>query len=115
MITERKFKVSVYDYIVYVMIVDNMGEAIKKHPELKGTMSGCTLEYTDNNYCKVIITPNNDSTLIHELEHIKNLIWKWIGYTPQIDNDEPDAYLMSYLYEQIDKIRKLHLKLASSD
>lgn len=112
MITEKKFKVPIYDYVVYVMIVDSMEEAVKKHPEIKGSMYGCTLEY-DNPFCKVILPPCNNSTLIHELEHVKNIIWKWIGYTPQAGNDEPDAYLIGYLYEQVDKIIKLHLKLAS--
>lgn len=112
MITERKFKVPIYDYTVYVMIVDKMEEAVEKHSEIKDSMFGCTLEYS-NPFCKIIIPHNLSSTLIHELEHVKNIIWKWIGYTPQSGNDEPDAYLMGYLYEQVDKIRKLHLKLAS--
>ena len=38
------------------------------------------------------------SSIAHESEHIKNAIWRYIGYEPQRDNDEVDAYLLTYIY-----------------
>ena len=36
----------------------------------------------------VAINSKRGSSIIHEAEHIKNSIWRYIGYTPQEDNDE---------------------------
>jgi hypothetical protein len=38
--------------------------------------------------------------IAHESEHIKNAIWRYIGYEPQRDNDEVDAYLLTYIYNK---------------
>ena len=68
---------------------------------------GVTIEYDD--YCIVCCTPKYTSSIVHEAGHIKNLIWKHIGYTPMVDNDEVDQYLHTYLYEQIEKALKKHM------
>ena len=39
--------------------------------------------------------------IIHEAGHIKNAIWRYIGYTPMRDNDEVDQYLVTYIYNKI--------------
>ena len=57
----------------------------------------------------IVDNGNNYSLVVHELEHVKNLIWKSKGYKPQADNDEPDAYLIGWLFEQVDKVIKKHL------
>ena len=41
------------------------------------------------------------NSIVHEAEHVKNLIWEYIGYRPQSDNDEVDAYLLTYIYNKI--------------
>lgn len=28
-------------------------------------------------------------------------MWEWIGYRPMADNDEVDAYVVTYIYEKI--------------
>ena len=48
----------------------------------------------------VAINSKRGSSIIHEAEHIKNSIWRYIGYTPQEDNDEVDAYLITYIYNK---------------
>lgn len=45
---------------------------------------------------------------LHEAEHIKNHIWQYIGYTPQRDNDEVDAYLLTYIYDKITQVFYKH-------
>lgn len=48
------------------------------------------------------------SVIVHECTHLKNKIFKHINHNLDIDNDEPEAYLIQYLYETInDKIKKL--------
>lgn len=41
-------------------------------------------------------------------EQIKNHIWQYIGYTPQRDNDEVDAYLLTYIYDKITQVFYKH-------
>lgn len=45
----------------------------------------------------VAVNSRRGSSIVHEAEHIKNHIWQYIGYTPQRDNDEVDAYLLTYI------------------
>lgn len=42
-------------------------------------------------------------TLIHEMEHAKNIMLGDRGHQGSYDNDEVDCYLMEWLYYKIDK------------
>lgn len=109
MITEGKFRVPIYEFIVKVTIFDNLEEAREKYPKfMTGDLIGCTVEYFDSK-CHLIVPSDKLSTIVHELEHTKNIIWKVKGVTCILDNDEPDAYLMGYLFEQVEKILRKHL------
>ena len=43
-------------------------------------------------------------TIIHECYHAGNVIWKGIGAQHDLDNDEPFAYLLSFLAEESRKL-----------
>lgn len=113
MITTKTFRVPIYGFLIKIHICDNILEGCQLYNEydISGS-SAFTIDW-GNNKCTVAITPNNINSMIHELEHVKNIIWKAKGYTPQVDNDEPDAYLIGYLAEQTQKIINKHL--ASKD
>lgn len=110
MITETNFIVPIYDFKVEVCVFDDLKEVQKKYPEFmtEGTKA-CTVEYFNASKVKVIVPTYKYSSVIHELEHAKNLIWKAKGYKSDINNDEVDAYLLEYLYDKVDKIIKKHL------
>ena len=109
MITEKSFIVRIYDFKVEVAVFDNLEEAHRKFSDFmdKGTKA-CTVEYPDSRV-KVIVPSYRYAYMVHEIEHIKNIIWKVKGYKYQEDNDEVDAYLLEYLYDRIDKIIRKHL------
>ncbi len=110
MITEKSFYIPIWDFKVEVAVFDDIREAEKKFPDIMTDgLLACTIEYRDCAKCKLIIPSNRYSDVVHELEHVKNLVWKEKGYKSQVDNDEPDAYLMGWLFEQVDKIIKKHL------
>lgn len=110
MITEKSFIVPIYDFKVEVSVFDNLKEVQKKYPEyMKEGTSACTLEWEGYSKSKLIIPSYKYSTVIHELEHVKNLIWKAKGYKTCENNDEVDAYLLEYLYDKVDKIIRSHL------
>lgn len=110
MITEKNFIVPIYDFKVEVIVFDNLKEVQEKYPEwmTEGTKA-CTVEYFNNSKVKVIVPSYKYSSMVHELEHAKNLIWKAKGYKPDESNDEVDAYLLEYLYDKVDKIIRRHL------
>jgi hypothetical protein len=60
----------------------------------------------------VAVNSKKDSSIVHEAEHIKNAIWNYIGYTPQRDNDEVDAYLLAYIYKKIAEVFYKHDRTA---
>lgn len=109
MITKRKHLVPIFEYPVTIIIFDDW-EELKGHiPDeiFKAPSRGVTIEY--EGHCVVCCTPKYASSIVHEAGHIKNLIWKHIGYTPMVDNDEVDQYLHTYIYEQIKKILNKHM------
>ena len=109
MVTRRKHLVPIFEYPITIIIFDYWEELKDFIPEdiFKVPARGVTIEY--DGYCIVCCTPKYASSIVHEAGHIKNLIWKHIGYTPMIDNDEVDQYLHTYLYEQINKVLKKHM------
>lgn len=108
--TKGKFKIPIYDYKVEVFIFDDIKEAVEAFPGIVDEgMLGCTIEHINEPRCRLALPSDRMSTVVHELEHVKNLVWKHIGYEVKVDNDEPDAYLMSYLFEQVEKILRKHL------
>lgn len=109
MLTKKSIRVPIYDFKVEVCIFDDIEEAKREYPRyISYDMLGCTIEW-GGSICTLIVPSDNYSTLIHELEHVKNLVWKAKGYKPQADNDEPDAYLLEWLFNRVDKIIKKHL------
>lgn len=110
MITEKSFIVPIYDFRVNAVVFDDLKEVGKKYPEfMTGGTKACTVEYIGKSEATIIVPTYRYASMVHELEHLKNIIWKAKDYRPQVDNDEVDAYLIEELYVRIDKIIRKHL------
>ena len=109
MVTKRKVRIPIFNYIMIVIIYDYWEDLKGCIPDelYNDPCKGITIEYDD--YCIVVCPHNHISTVVHECGHIANMIWKYIGYTPIRDNDEVDQYLRTYLFEEINKIINKHL------
>lgn len=70
MITQRKVMIPIFDYKLTIVIYDDGPEprAVTRHTY------GAAL---------VAINSKHGSSIVHEAEHVKNLIWDYIGYIPQ--------------------------------
>ena len=107
MITQKKMIVPIFDYKLTIVIFDKWDEVshlFDGGPEPKAitaTRQGAAL---------VAVNSKRGSSIVHEAEHIKNAIWNYIGYTPQRDNDEVDAYLLTYIYNKITDVFYKHNK-----
>lgn len=108
MITQKRLIVPIFNYKLSIVIFDDWEEV--KHLDCEETRSYPPAGFTKWSYgsALVVIDAKRGSTIVHEAEHVKNLIWEYIGYRPQIDNDEVDAYLLTYIYNKITDVFYKH-------
>lgn len=111
MTTQKRMTVPIFNYKLVIVIYDKWDEIKHLDPSGDGnTVAGFT-KYQHGSAI-VAIQSNHGSSIVHEAEHVKNLIWEFIGYRPQADNDEVDAYLLTYLYNKITDVFYKHDKAA---
>lgn len=109
MIICKSIKVPIFEFKINVELFDDIKEVQTKYPQYcTGGVDAFTLEFPGYSQCSLIIPYNNYNCIIHELEHVKNIIWKTKGYRPQADNDEIDAYLMGWLFQKVKDIIDKH-------
>lgn len=97
-----------------VVIFDKWGELGRFLPKEEMEQEAKAITINQYGASLVAINSKRGSSIIHEAEHIKNSIWRYIGYTPQEDNDEVDAYLITYIYDKITSIFYKHDRLIKS-
>lgn len=107
MITSKKTIIPIFDYRLDIIIFDYWDEVkymFDDGPEPRAV--------TKSTYGKSIVGVNSkeEASIIHEAEHVKNKIWNFIGYRPMADNDEVDAYLLTYIYKKIKEVFNKHSK-----
>ena len=108
MLTHKVIIVPIYRYALRIVVFDDFKEVVETFPEVKHNDSkGTVIDYGDKSM--ICVPPDDIPTVVHECEHVKNSIWKRIGFIPTPENDEPDAYLLEYLYKEVMKIVKKHL------
>lgn len=111
MITKRRINIPIFNYRLLIIIYDKWEEVKDMH---RGNVEpkAFTRIFPDG-YSMVVINSKEEASIIHEAEHVKNAIWEFIGYSPQVDNDEVDAYLLTYIYIKISEVFKKHDKVVN--
>lgn len=109
MLTKKRKLIPIFEYPMTIIIFDEWEDLENSIPNeiYREPSRGITIEYDKS--CIVCCTPKYQSSIVHEAGHIKNLVWKYIGYFPQRDNDEVDQYLQTYIYNEIKKVLNKHL------
>lgn len=111
MITQRKINIPIFDYKLTIVITDSWDEIKNKLPNQDIDLSSTRAVTFSNKLIGgsfVAVRSDCSSSIVHEAVHIKNNIWSYIGYSPQADNDEIDAYLVTYIYEKIIEVFRKH-------
>lgn len=112
MITCKKINIPIFDYKLTIIITDTWEEVKDKLPNQDIDLASTRAVTFSNKLIGasfVAIRSDCHSSIVHESVHIKNHLWDYIGYSPQADNDEIDAYLVTYIYNKImDVFRKHH-------
>ena len=102
MVTNKKIQVPIYNFTIYVSIFDKWEEVSKYHNNDLDEREGFTLiNDRDSTKLKLFVNVDCPSCIMHEIIHIKNIIFDIIRYKPDKYNDEPEAYLVQYLYKRI--------------
>ena len=107
MITKRKMIIPIFDYGLTVIIYDDWDTV--KH--LFDNDDHPPHAITDIKFGKATVgvdSKSHSKSIVHEAEHVKDAIWEFIGYRPQPDNDEVDAYLIAYIYSKILQVFEKH-------
>ena len=115
----KKVKIPIYEQTLYVSITEDYSKDEEEYeyiwrPEredFSGHTSGLNNQYLiilNKKYLKNEI--HNVTTIRHEAFHATNMLFKRIGAVPDINNDEHQAYLLSWIVEQVYKIYKNYEK-----
>lgn len=111
MITQKKMIVPIFDYKLTIVIFDKWEELDRFLPKEEMEQEAKAITISQHGVSLVAVNSKRGSSIVHEAEHIKNNIWIYIGYTPQRDNDEVDAYLLTYIYNKITDVFYKHNKI----
>lgn len=114
MLTQKKMTIPIFDVGFRVCIFDDWSEV----EDIVGDSEpskGVTLAFPESQRILVAVNRHFPSTIVHEAEHVKNYIWRFIGYKPMEDNDEVDAYLLKYIYNRIVEVFYKHIGVNPKD
>lgn len=108
MVTQKRMVIPIFNYKLSIVIYDDWDEV--SHLDSDEDSNYPPKGFTKWQYGAALVAINakHGSTIVHEAEHVKNLIWEYIGYRPQADNDEVDAYLLTYIYNKITDVFYKH-------
>lgn len=106
--TEVNTIIPIYNFKLKIIFIDNIEEFPTNMGQEHKYRQG-SIEYFRNNITFVNYSDCFDN-IVHEAEHIKNVIWDHIGYKPSATNDEVDAYLIEYIYKKLTDVYHKHMK-----
>ena len=115
----KKVKIPIYEQTLYVSITEDYSKDKEEYEciwrprkeDFSGYTSGLNNQYLiilNKKYLKEEL--HVVSTISHEAFHVTNILFKRIGAVPDMDNDEHQAYLLSWIVEQVYKIYKNYEK-----
>ena len=107
MITKKDIIIPIFRLKIKIVVVDDIKEALRIEPNIDTEADSCVIDH-NNGTATIIIASNNMSVIAHECLHVKNAVWNRIGYSPQVLNDEVDAYLLDYIMAEVLKVVEKH-------
>ena len=121
--TAYEFDPIIYPRLVWVVMGGTMEdlnkiwflEHIVQNKEDDGDIFAMTIPCTkrDGNFHGVILwfpvskAINDGQVIAHEAVHAATYIYKTIGGEIEMENHEPYAYLVGYIYDCVDKVRRI--------
>lgn len=109
MITRKNMIIPIFDYKLTILIFDKWEELRGIIPDNEIDVEARAITLSRHGASLTAVNAKYGSSIVHEAEHIKNNLWIHIGYNPQKDNDEVDAYVIAYIYDKIANVYYKHL------
>ncbi len=114
---EKIFECPLYKNHDIIILIGDLSKISKKYDFLEddGNDLAFTQQCLINNNKSIIIAMNpkhSEFTLgiaAHECLHAVNMIFDTIGVIPTFDNDEPQAYLLEYLLNEVYPLIKKYI------
>ena len=103
----KKIPIELYNQVVHVIICQDCEKEKHKLPQLdidNWNFGGYSIRVETDHYILLNKKYGKDyllSTAVHEAFHVSNFIMKQVGIHPDVNNDEAQAYLLTYIFEQI--------------
>ena len=111
------FKIDMYEQDIEVVLCEDCADFSNELTnvfylkEIDWNFSGMIYSDSDTRHIVMLNSKFGDehllSTIVHESFHLSNIIMRSIGIKPDLNNDEAQAYLLSYIFENIKKLLKL--------
>lgn len=101
----QKIKIPIYGGTLTMILVKELSEVQKKYKTASLDDYGAVVFKEDKKYRSYIVAFGYDfhgGLISHEVTHIKNHIYIDTGTDLDRFNDEPEAYLVGWLFEQIE-------------
>lgn len=104
----RKLNVPIFDAIVYVGVTENLQDYYAKYGIKDDDNTGydavaIQVDDSENKY-ELVFVNTEPHVIVHECVHLKNYIFKHIGFALSIDNDEIEALFVDWLFKEISNI-----------
>lgn len=109
---DKRYKTKTVDIPIYfgeltMVLLDEWADLRKEHPEQEVENRYCAVVFTDEKpeVCRYVVAfKGNPSgqTIAHESAHIVNRIYLDRGIRLDLLNDEPQAYLTGWVFNQIE-------------
>ena len=107
MITKKNINIHIFRLKLRIVVVDDIEEALEIDSNISTGADSLVIDH-NNGTATIVIASNDMSVIAHECLHVKNAVWNRIGYSPNLVNDEVDAYLLGYIMEEVLKVVEKH-------
>lgn len=106
----QTFRIPLYETNLKVYVVKKSFKKLYKKYKLGGDCKdhkdhkGFTLD-KNGNVVIGILKSSSPGTIAHEALHATHIIMKYVYMEPDLDNDEAEAYLLTYIVDKIHKFK----------
>lgn len=91
---KKKIKIPIYNQSIVLIVTEEENDKYKAF-----------VDYVDGYITALFVKKHStDDLIVHKTVHLVNFIYSHIGSELDINNDEHQAYLTQYIYEQIKKL-----------
>jgi len=106
---EKTIDINPYCMSLTIVLVDDFMEfadkyAPEKKKQIKGVLSRIGFIHADEDrlfvvFCNEVLPEH----IVHECVHLTNRVFKWTHTKLDVRNDEPQAYLTAWFFEEVSK------------